>query len=226
MGVSLVALLALASSVVNDDLDRYIYPLSSSKESPEIVLDYSDAPELKEWMEKARDLAKAWYPRICELLSTEDFTAPEQIKFTVKKGIDPPAYATRNEIVFKAEWLTARPDDMGIVIHELVHIIQAYPRNRHNTGWLVEGIADYVRWWRYEPEAPRSRINFETASYRDAYRTTAAFLAWAVHKYDKRLVPALDLALRKAEDPGPVFVEVTGKSVDDLWEEFKTASAR
>lgn len=231
--MSLVAFLAVATmgsvppvSIDEKDLGRYVYPLSSAKVSPEIVLDYSEAPELQEWAERARDLAKAWYPRICELLSTEEFQAPEEIKFTFKKGIDPPAYATRNEIVFKVEWLTARPEDMGIVIHEMVHIIQAYPRNRHGTGWLVEGIADYIRWWRYEPEAPRTPINFERASYRDAYRTTAAFLAWATHRFDKRLVPQLDAALRKGDDPGPVFSSVTGKTVDELWEEFKAASDR
>jgi hypothetical protein len=35
-----------------------------------------------------------------------------------------------------------------------------------------------------------------------------------------RLVPALDRALRKAEDPLPVFERVTGKDVETLWKEF------
>ena len=67
-------------------------------------------------------------------------------------------------------------------------------------------------------------INFQTASYRDAYRTTAAFLAWSSKKYNSGLVPALDANLRKAEDPMPTFVSLTGKTADELWEEFKKAT--
>lgn len=38
------------------------------------------------------------------------------------------------------------------------------------------------------------------------------------------LVPymALDLSLRKADDPLPVFEKVTGKSPDELWSEYKS----
>ncbi len=39
-------------------------------------------------------------------------------------------------------------------------------------------------------------------------------------KYDMRLVPSLDSVLRKGEDPMPVFKEMTGKDIDDLWKEF------
>jgi hypothetical protein len=60
----------------------------------------------------------------------------------------------------------------------------------------------------------------------DGYRVTAYFLAWASKKYDLRLVPALDKALRKAEDPMPVFEQVTGKAPDALWKEFVAATKR
>jgi hypothetical protein len=106
------------------------------------------------------------------------------------------------------------------VIHELVHIVQQYPNSRFKQGWLVEGIADYIRWWRYEPESPRPRIDPEKSKYTDAYRTTAYFLAWASRKYDMRLVPALDRALRAGEDPMPKFAQYTGKDADALWKEF------
>jgi hypothetical protein len=62
-------------------------------------------------------------------------------------------------ITISGKWITEHPDDLGMVIHELVHVVQGYPNSRHKAGWLVEGIADYIRWWRYEPEAPRPRID-------------------------------------------------------------------
>jgi hypothetical protein len=219
-------LLALQTPAVKPaviDLDRYVYPLSRPLKAPKIVIDVTDAPDMQAWGEAARKLATDWYPTLTSWLATEKFRSPKQLKFVFKNKQDAPAWASGNMISFNAAWIRQHPDDLGMVIHEMTHIVQQYPDNKNDVGWLVEGIADYTRWWRYEPEAARPRINFEKASYRDAYRTTAYFLAWAGKKYDLRLVPSLDRALRHAEDPMPVFISVTGKSADDLWKEFATA---
>jgi len=144
-----------------------------------------------------------------------------------KKKIDVPAYASGGSITINGSWIAQRPDDLGMVIHELVHVIQQYPNSRTKPGWLVEGIADYIRWWRYEPElhagTGRTKIDPEKSKYTDAYRTTAMWLAWCSRKYDMRLVPALDKALREGQDPMPRFTELTGKSADELWKEFVAA---
>jgi hypothetical protein len=34
-------------------------------------------------------------------------------------------------------------------------------------------------------------------------------------------VPTLDYHMRLGKDPMPVFKELTGKTADELWEEFK-----
>jgi hypothetical protein len=109
-----------------------------------------------------------------------------------------------------------------MMIHEMTHLIQSYGGRGNKPGWLVEGIADYIRWWRYEPEAPRPRINPERAKYTDSYRTTAAFLAWAVHKYDRALVRKLDGAIREGKYDPSLFEQSTGKTLDALWEEYMT----
>ena len=67
---------------------------------------------------------------------------------------------------------------------------------------------------------PGPRIDPEKHKFSDSYRITAFWLAWVSKKYDMRLVPALDLALRKAEDPMPIFAKMTGKGPDELWKEF------
>jgi len=228
MVVLVSAAFALTSSFVTpditkDSLQRYIYPLSKPISAPDITIDVKDAPDMEAWAETAKDLATAWFPKLCELLSTANYKAPTKLTFVFRNKQDAPAYATGSEISFNATWIRAHPDDLGMVVHELTHIVQRYPRNKVNTGWLVEGIADYTRWWRYEPEAPRSRINFEKATYHDAYRTTAWFLAWSGQKYNQALVPTLDAKLRAAEDPMPVFEQLTGKTADTLWSEFAAA---
>ncbi len=111
-----------------------------------------------------------------------------------------------------------------MVVHELVHVLQAYPPASGARGWLTEGIADYIRWWRFEPEefALHGRPAIDPARSRctDGYRTTAYWLAWTAKRYDLRLVRALDAAMRRGEDPMPLFAQTTGRDADALWAEF------
>ncbi len=220
----LIAALAAGQAAAKADLSRHIYPLAPPKPCPPITVDLSESPESEAWAEEAKKLAASWWPHLCQLLSTQEFTPPKSIKFMFRKKQDAPAYATRNEISFSVDWITKHPEDMGVVIHELTHLVQAYPANKADTGWLVEGIADYIRWWRFEPEALNHRINWDKASYKDGYGTAAWLLAWAGRRFSMGLVPALDSRLRKGEDPYPVLERVTGMTMDDLWKEFRAAN--
>ena len=206
-------------------LDRYVYPLAKPQVCPPIDIDSSEAEDLRPWLEEAKKLGTAWFPQICQLLSSQGFTPPKRIRFVMKAKQDAPAQAGSDEISFNAVYVRSHQSDLGMVVHEMTHIVQHYPENKTDAGWLVEGIADYVRWWRYEPEAPRRRIDFTKATYHDAYRTTAWWLGWVAEKYDRRLVPMLDSKLRKGEDPMPMFKLYTGKEAATLWEEFKSVQA-
>lgn len=221
---------------VRGDLARHVYPMAKALDCPPVVIDVTDCPEAKPWAETAKALVVESYPKLTQLLATDGrdpltgaakgaaFRAPKEIKLTFKKTLNVPAYASGGEITINGDWIAKHPDDLGMVVHELTHVVQQYPGSRSTPGWLVEGIADYIRWWRYEPELHagpgRTKPNPDTAKYTDAYRTTAVWLAWASRKYDMRLVPALDKAMRDGEDPIPLFEKVTGKSADDLWKEF------
>lgn len=221
--LTLSTLLSLVHA--QQDLSRHIYPLAPRRDAPPVVIDVTDSPDSKEWAEAAKKLVQDWFPVVVSMLSTQEFRKPDEIKLIFKKEINVPAYASGGSITINAKWIAEHPDDLGMVIHELVHVIQQYPRNRANTGWLTEGIADYIRWWRYEPEAARPRIT-EASKMTDGYRVTGSFLAWAGKKHDLRLVPALDAALRKGEDPMPVFEKLCGKNAEELWKEFAAATSR
>ncbi len=228
---------ALATAPLADpasDLSRFVYPLAPSRKCPPVEVDASDYPAGQAWGAAAQSLVRAWYPRICELLATDGrdpwtnakkgsaYRAPKVIRLVIKRDLNVPAYASDGTITINGKWITAHPDDLGMMVHELTHVVQSYPDT--DAGWLVEGIADYIRWWRYEPELHatqgRTKIDPEKSKYTDAYRITAVWLAWCTQKYDRRLVPALDSALRNHEDPMPVFQKVTGKDADALWREF------
>ncbi len=203
------------------ELGRYLDPLAPMKKSPPVSIDISAAPEAKEWAEKAAVLVKEWFPLVCQLLATDNYTPPKAIRLVFKPDISAPAYAAGGEITVNATWIKQHPDDFGMMIHEMTHVIQAYSDGGDKPGWLVEGIADYIRWWRYEPESPRPRVNPETAKYTDSYRTTGYFLAWVAYKYDRSLVRKLDAALREKTYTPALFEKITGKNLDTLWNEFK-----
>lgn len=218
-------LLAVQISVADESHARFLEPIAkpAADEVPAIVLDVSevaDAPQLVKWAEDAKTLCEDWFPILCRFLATDDWKRPSEIKLVVRKSLQAPGVTSGNTVQISAKWVQDHPDDFGMVIHELTHVIQAYPNSRNKPGWLVEGIADYIRLWKYEPEVPRPHIDRQQASYRDSYRTTAAFLAWASWKYDKRLIHRLDKSLRAGVYTDAIWLEVTGKSVDALWDEF------
>ncbi|WP_161603266.1 basic secretory protein-like protein [Blastopirellula marina] len=207
-----------------DDLASKWYPATAvAPETPEFVLvtDEVAADEsAKAWGEQAKQLCDQWFPLICHLLHTEDWTPPQRVELVLKKEQDAPGVTIGSNIYISAAWIKSHPEDFGMVIHELTHVVQSYPHSRGKPGWLVEGIADYVRYWKYEAERPRYPLNRNRAKYTDGYNNTAAFLAFLTWKYDRRIVPKLDAALRTRRYNDKMFETLTGKNLDDLWADF------
>ncbi|QDU73063.1 Plant Basic Secretory Protein [Bremerella volcania] len=182
-----------------------------------VIVDTSEVPELKAWGEKSAKLIQQWHPKIAEMLKQEGFTPPREVHVVFKKDMDGVAHTIRNQIVIAGNWVKQHPDDTGMVVHELAHVIQAYPRG--GPFWLVEGIADYIRFYQYEPNTRLRGINPERQSYRDGYRTSAQFVAW-MEKTHPGIVQKINEAIRKREYQNAMIRETTGKSVEQLWDEF------
>ena len=72
---------------------------------------------------------------------------------------------------------------------------RANPNATRPPGWLVEGIADYIRWFLYEPESRGAEItaaNISKARYDMSYRGSANFLNWVAEPHDRKLVTKLE----------------------------------
>ena len=186
----------------------------------EITFDVSDAPEMKAFAEQAQKAADEWYPKIAAKLPSDGFTPPAKITITFKKDYKGVAEAAGNKITCSPKWFTQHPDDVGAVVHELVHVVQSYGRGRR-PGWLVEGIADYIRFFHYEPVKARPHPSAEKAKYSDSYRTTGHFLNWAQETYDKDLVVKLNAACRQAKYSDELWKQYTGKTLEELGAEWK-----
>ncbi len=192
-----------------------------------ITIDYTEAPELKEWVEKTlQPTADRWYPKIIAALPSENYTPPEKVSIIITNKYRGVAATTRTHVECNAAWFkrNANGEAPGAVVHELVHVVQQYGRARggsRNPGWLVEGIADYIRWFKYEskPTGTRPR-NPDAANYSDSYRTTAGFLNYVVDKHDKDLVRKLNAAMRQGKYNVDLWKTYTGKTPEELWTEY------
>jgi hypothetical protein len=192
----------------------------------EIAFDLSQTPELKEWVDaKLKPVCVKWYPMIVEMLPSEGYTAPERFTIVFHKDMRGVANASGRRINCAAPWFkkNLEGEAAGAVVHEMVHIVQQYRRARggnRNPGWMVEGLADYIRWFLYEPEDKRPRPNPARAKYTDSYRTTAAFLAYVKETHDKELIKKFNTAMRDGKYSDDLWKDYTGKTADDLWADY------
>lgn len=212
--------------------DAPVQATRSARRSPatgsqfEIVIDYAEMPELKEWVEtKLRPTLEKWYPIIVDTLPSEGYVAPRRLTVTFRKDGNGVAATGGTHITCAGRWFKANLEGeaVGAVVHELVHVAQRYRRmrgGRDNPGWLVEGVADYIRWFKYEPVSLRPRPNPARAKYTDSYRVTAAFLEYLAATKDHEIVVKLNAAMREGRYRPELWKEYTGQTVDELWDDY------
>ena len=188
---------------------------------PPVTVDTSQLQTVTGYAAHNQKTIDAWYGRIVEILGAEASAPPQRITLVYEMKLDVPAAASGSVIHVSAPYVATHPNDEGMIIHELTHIIQGYPH--YNPVWLVEGIADYVRFFLFEPESARPHPKPAQADARASYRTTAAFLDWASRKYDKSLVRKLSQALKADTYTEALFHDLTGKTLDELNAEWKAS---
>lgn len=199
-------------------------PVACFKYPIEFNVDVSDAPELGDWANRVARICERAYPMINEELKSEGFKPPHQVTMTLKNSYKGVAEAGGGRITGSVKYFTDHPDDVGAMVHETAHIVQNY-RRRGNPGWLVEGVADYVRFFKFEP-GNLGRIDAQKAHYNSSYRVSAAFLAYVTGKYDKDLVLKLNKLMRDGNYRDEIFKDLTGKTLEELDEEWRATLVR
>lgn len=197
--------------------------LMAAEPTPKVRFDTSESPESAAWAASAETLAREWYPRLGNLLSSGIENELPEVVIRVTPKFQGVAAASGNRIEMSAKRVLALPDDSrGVVVHELVHVVQAYPAG--SEGWLTEGIADYLRCAVYEslPLAEFPRPDKERG-YRDSYKVAAGFLFWLESGPAPGIVRQVNAALRRGTYKESVFEDRTGRSVEVLWRDYLTA---
>jgi hypothetical protein len=201
----------------------------------------TETPDLTEWAQKElAPVVHDWYPKIVDMLPSDNFQAPRDFKIVFNKAFEgrlrgAPAYTGGVDIHCQHDWFAKnlKGEARGAVVHEMVHVVQQYgqarrrnPNAKRGPGWLTEGIPDYIRWFLYEPQTHGADIRpnrVAKAKYDDSYRTTANFLNFVVHKYDKDLIAQLNDAMRNGKYSEDLWNQYTGKPVQTLAEEWKAS---
>lgn len=185
-------------------------------------IDLSEAPDLTEWARKAEQQMESFWADTQALLYSDGFITPNMVNVVYRTGpgVTDVAATGGGIMTVNSKWCRAHPEDTGLTVHETAHVIQSTP---YNPVWLVEGVADYIRWIKFEPQNYRARIDPVKSTYHDSYRTTATFLAWCELHYDSRLVTKLNHNVRFGLYKSDQFKQYCGKDVDTLWAEFVAA---
>lgn len=216
------------------DVRREVVDIEGGKY--QITIDTTEAPDLTKWAhDELTPVVKRWYPRLVAMLPSDGYAAPTRVSITFSADMQGVAATGGTRVRCAARWFRGQlqGEAKGAIVHELVHVVQNYGLARRNNpnatrtpGWLVEGICDYIRWFLYEPHAHGAEIsarNLERARYDGSYRITANFLHWVSETHDKDIVRKLNAAAREGRYAEDLWVEYTGKSVQELGSEWKAA---
>ncbi|MGC4002511.1 MAG: basic secretory protein-like protein [Pirellulales bacterium] len=236
LGAGLLGLFACGVPVWADDAKPTPPPAVKETAKPEpakadvleVIVDVSETPEHQKWADEAAELVKVWHPKLSDYLKSDGYTPPKKITLQFKKDMKGVAHTIGDRIVIAGDWITKHPEDKGMVVHELTHAIQGYRRAPRNAGWLVEGIADYTRFYLFEQsvlkpeELRRARYaNPDRSKYTDSYRTTASFLNYLVENVDPQIVVKLNAQLRDGKYSEKSFEELAKKPLSEAEVDWK-----
>ena len=205
----------------------------------QIILDTTGAPDLTKWVhEELAPVMQEWYPKIVALLPSKGYEAPRKVILAFNKNLPFLAMTSGARVTCSPVWFrkNLQGEAKGAVVHELAHVVQQYrvaqranPKATANPGWLVEGIADYVRWFKYEPQPHGTEItkgNLGGARYDASYRITANFLNWVAGRHGETVIVKLNAALREGRYRDDLWKQWTGHTVQKLGGEWKQDLAR
>jgi len=141
-----------------------------------------------------------------------------RVTFHIDPSYDGVAATDAGVVRFNPAWFHKHPNDIDVVTHEVMHIVQAYPPDG-GPGWVTEGIADYVR-YRFGVDNAGAGWSLPDVTpahhYTTSYRVTARFLVWLEARHPG-LVKALDAAMRTSTYSAELWARETGQTVDELW---------
>ena len=221
-------------------------PVEDSQRNPLPVrrVDFSEAPHCAQWAAKARELGNEVYPKILALLIEDPATVPQQFDIVfkhLKSGSTAEAQVLqrrqveKSQVVFNTDYIAKESDNLvwratnaaqfdSVLVHEMVHVAQHRQTTNLPMHW-IEGTADYVRYKLGYANYNGPECKADCSHYELGYACAGAFLLYIDRHYDTNVARKLNTRLQRQNYCDDFFVEITGKSLDELWKEFQETPA-
>ncbi|WP_423129997.1 basic secretory protein-like protein [Gaoshiqia sp. Z1-71] len=162
-----------------------------------------------------------------ELVKQFNKKSTRKVTFVIDPDYDGVAATSADKVVYSPKWFAAHPGDIDVVTHEVMHIVQAYGRTP-GPWWVTEGIADYVR-FKYGVDNAGAGWSLpeltEKHHYTNSYRITARFFVWLEKHKDEKLIKKIDQLMRGHSYRDESWKELTGQTIDELWDEYRKNAA-
>lgn len=165
------------------------------------------------------------YQAICDFFNYGELRKTSIVPMPDYDGVAA-TYTETAKVIMSTKYYEANPLDADSLTHEWIHVAQNYKDFR--PGWLTEGLADWGRekFGIYNKEADWALPKYNPKHhYRMAYRVTAAFLCWLEDNVDPKLPWKLNDALKQGKYKPSIWIDITGKTVDMLWEDYAKANS-
>lgn len=178
----------------------------------------------QDYTKQTSDSATTFIWRIFQQNTPADRKNVDRVSLFID-DMDGVAYASNNEIHISARYIgsysgNVKEEITGVIYHEMTHIWQ-WNGNGGAPGGLIEGIADYVRLKaRFVPShwvKPGQGDRWD-----QGYDVTARFLDYC-NSLRNGFVAELNKKLKDGYSAN-FFVDLLGKTVDQLWSEYKAAN--
>ncbi|XP_059644211.1 uncharacterized protein LOC132285980 [Cornus florida] len=211
---SLVIILAAMQGIHAVEYNVTNNSTTGSRYSNEIGDDYS-----KQTLMSATSFIWGLFQQNCTEGDRKDV---KTVSFFIE-NMDGVAYAENNEIHLSANYIEGYSGDLkrefnGVIYHEMTHIWQWNGDGKADIGGLIEGIADYVRL--KADYAPSHWVQpGQGARWDQGYDVTARFLDYC-DSLRNGFVADLNKKMKNAYSDN-YFVELLGKTVDQLWIDYK-----
>ncbi|MEG4146593.1 basic secretory protein-like protein [Microcoleus sp. Pol12B5] len=180
-------------------------------------VDKNAEPKLVNFANNLPDLCKKKYPEIKRLLVKGAYQPPSNIQIIFKNGKGA-AHTVGNEITLFIPYFKQQSNDYGAVVHEMVHVAQNYQKSV--PGWLVEGIADYIRFEMGYSDSSKLSCHNNQHYSSSVYSCAPAFVTY-IEKTNNGVIAKLNAALRQEGYNNGLLSKYTGKTVEQLWQECR-----
>lgn len=182
-----------------------------------ITIDTSQAPDLANFGSQVQQTLQVWYPKISNILSSPNYSPPNQITITFATNCNGIGYVTGNQIVGCVDYYRQNQNDIASMVVSATFIIQQY---KNCPDWLTQGIADWIRRYNYEatnkPGPPSSSNSYTNGG------VTSYFLQYIIDvtSFSPNMIYWANKDCREGNYADSLWPRLTGKTLDQHWQDL------